>query len=301
MVCLVVVKSGPKFRLVPFNVYLMALSVTDLCLALTCLPVYVMSTSKFQHPSGNAGSVFCKIISGYLLPFWLAGASIYILVIISFERYEAVSRPFCHRTRRAKVRTCLGIAFAWFMGLLIQMPTIIGEQYASNHVYATVGNYCMFTWKNPTVITGIYALTFGLNYVMPALILTMNFYRTKKCIDKLDESLQRSFADKRYHDAILTKKRKSVRIVFVVTLAFFVCWTPNNVMYFLFQYWDQKDIAWNSNVFQIGIILGFFSSCINPLLYAFQSKDFRKNCATIIRKIFGLTNGYQAQGTSRGR
>ena len=92
VVCVVILKSGPphrKFYHVPFNLYLMSLAVVDFALAVVSAPSYVMSTSYYHaHPKGTNGTILCKTITGYLLCFWLAGTSVYLLVIISFERYS---------------------------------------------------------------------------------------------------------------------------------------------------------------------------------------------------------------------
>ena len=107
VLCLVVWKSGPAFRRVPFNIYLMALAIADLLLAVVCLPVYVMSSSIYNHPGGQDGLILCKVITGYLLQFWLAGVSIFLLVIISFERCSAIRDPFQARTQTTSRKTAI--------------------------------------------------------------------------------------------------------------------------------------------------------------------------------------------------
>jgi len=288
MVCLVVMKSPAAFRCCNFNMYLFALAVVDLCLAVVCLPVYVFSTSKFHHPTGYGGIIFCKIITGYLLPFWLGGTSIYILAAISVERYQAISNPIVSRANSTTKKAKLNIAFALCIGLLIQLPTVIGITYASSENKATVGNFCRYIWKGKAIHSSIYAVTFTVQYAIPALILIVNFYRIKGNIRKLDTTLSHGLVDKRNLFKMMKKKRRTIRIVFATSLAFFVCWTPNNVMYILFQYGGRQEVAWDSNLYQVGIVLGYFNSCINPILYAFQSKDFRKRCIAITRKMFTL-------------
>lgn len=297
-ICLVVLKSGPSFRLVPFNVYLMALAMTDLTIAVVCLPIYVMSTSTFPHPDGTRGIAFCKILTGYFIPFWLGGVSIYLLVVISFERLTAVRKPLVARTRSASRKTYAYIVFAWLIGLVIQLATLVGVTYSKSD--PTIGNYCSYISESPAVRTSIYACTFTLQYVVPAVIFIINFYRIQKCLTKLDDNLKRSFGDGRQQLKVMEKKKKTVRIVFVVSVAFFVCWTPNNVMYFLFQY-GGMDIAWDSDLYQAGIVLGFFNSCINPFLYAFQSQDFRSHCRKIFKKMFGIKGKNRQPGQSTSK
>ncbi|XP_028398385.1 phe13-bombesin receptor-like [Dendronephthya gigantea] len=286
-VILVVLKSGSarhRLREVPFNIYLMALAIVDLTFAITCLPIYILSTNVFNHPSGTKGDVLCKIITGYFIPFWLCDVSIYMLVIISFERYAAICKPFQAVHLGIPRKTYFYIAAAYLAALIIQIPTIVGIRYAG--VNGTV-NFCTYVWPSETVSTIIYAVVFICHFVIPAAIFIINFYRIKRCLTKLDENLRRSIGDAKGRIKIMKSKEKTIRIVFVVMVAFFVLWTPNHVMYFLFQFGEIHNLRWNSNYYQVGIILGFSSSWLNPFLYAFQSRDFRSHCRKVFRKMFG--------------
>lgn len=293
-ICLVVLKSDPSYRLMPFNVYLMSLAIADLLLAVVCLPIYVMSTLKSSHLAGSEGVIFCKIITGYLLPFWLGGVSIYLLVIISFERYTAISKPFLALTRTTSKQTATFVAGAWLIGLVIQLPTIIGIKFTKSMSNASVGNHCVYEWSTHMQRTSIYACMFTFQYLVPAVIFIVNFYRIQKCLTQIDKQLKQMFADSQQlvnvDIKVMERKRKTIRIVFVASLVFFICWTPNNIMYFLFQYGGKTDITWRSKYFQAGIILGFSNSCVNPFLYAFQSKDFRSHCKKIFKKMLGIKN-----------
>ena len=134
LVCFVVLKSPAEFRFAKFNIYLFALATVDLCLAVVCLPVYLFSTSTFPHPNGYGGTVFCKIFTGYFLPYWMGAASIYILVLISFERFEAVSNPLLSRVRSTKMRIRSNIAFACLSGFY-------GGPYRSNTIHLSKTQY----------------------------------------------------------------------------------------------------------------------------------------------------------------
>ncbi len=286
IVCLVVLKSGPNFRSVPFNVYLMALAFTDLLISVLGLPIYIMSTSAFPHPSGKSGESMCKAITGYLIPFWLGGASIYLLVFISFERYSAINRPMQARMKTASKKTAFCIVSSWLIGLIIQIPTIVGVTYVDKA--PMVGNCCVYTWKTALVRDSIYACTFTFQYGIPALLFIFNFVRIRNCLAKLDNTLKFAFGSGNLKQQlqVMKRKRRTVRTVFFASLAFFVCWTPNNIMFFLFQYVNVSKIDWHSVLFQSGMLLGFASSCINPLLYCFQSKEFRSHCKRVIKKMY---------------
>ena len=288
IVILVVMKSSgtPKQRLrdVPFNVYLMALAIVDMALCIVCLPVYIMSTTAFPHPTGTGGDVFCKLVTGNVPQFWLAGVSIYLLVVISYERYAAITKPFKMRLGITK-KTYIYIGLAWFFGFARELPVIVGIRYSATK--ATVGTSCYY-WPEQLASIFIFSLLFISQYVIPAGIFLYNFYRIKKRINTLDTSLKTALGQPKQRVEIMKSKRRTIRIVLMVLVTFLVCWTPNNIMYLLFQYGHVSDVSWSSDYYQFGIILGFSSSCINPFLYAFQSKQFRVHCGKVLRKIFKI-------------
>lgn len=288
IIILVILKSSgtPKQRLrdVPFNVYLMALAIVDMALCIVCLPVYIMSTTAFPHPTGTGGDVFCKLVTGNVPQFWLAGVSIYLLVVISYERYSAITKPFKTRLGITK-KTYIYIGLAWFFGFARELPVIVGIRYSATK--ATVGTSCYY-WPKQLPSIFVFSLLFFSQYIIPAAIFLYNFYRIRKRINTLDTSLKTALDQPKQRVEIMKSKRRTIRIVLMVLVTFLVCWTPNNIMYLLFQYGHVSDVAWSSDYYQFGIILGFSSSCINPFLYAFQSKQFRVHCGKVFRKIFKI-------------
>ena len=286
IVCIVMFVGGKKLRSVPFNVYITSLAATDLSLAAVGIPIYVISKSSFAHPSGNDGNILCKIVTGNLLPFWLAGSSVYILVLISFERYHAIRDPFLARTRIVSAKTAIAITGALILGLLVQIPVMIGVEYTKEN--ATIGNYCTYRWKSKSTTTLVYILSLTFQYVIPAAIFVVNFIRIRKCLVNLDDILKRQtgYNKGNQNTAAIRRKRKTIKTVFIIVLAFFICWTPNTIMFFVFQYAGVSSLPANSVTFEVSVILAFSSAWVNPMLYSFQSKEFRKHCKKLASKVY---------------
>lgn len=289
-ICIVVWRNGPWCRYIPFNVYLMALAITDLAVAVLCLPIYVMSTSKFPHPEGTGGIVFCKIVTGYFIQFWLGGASIYILMVMSFERLTAVRKPLVANNLVASRKTYTYIASAWLIGLVMHLFIIVDVTYTKSD--PSIGNYCTYLSKSSKVRGPIFTCTFTLQYIVPALIFIINYYRSQKCLKALECRLKHYFNEGRTR--VLGKKKRSTRIVFVLSVVFFVCWIPNNVMNFLLHYGVEK-LSWNSNLYQAGMICGFFKSCFSPFLYACTSREFRRSAKKVFKKMVGIKDTDRGQ------
>ena len=293
IVCVVVMKSrsrSGRMRDVPFNIYLMSLAIADMALAVVSLPVYLLSTTTFSHPTGTKGTILCKLFTGYLLPFWFGSVSVYTLVIISFERYTAISKPFVAMTKSVSKVTALYIGSAWLIGLVLQLTTIVGVGYHPSH-----GRYSDYIWSKTTG-TIAYATAFTFQYVVPAIILVVNFYRIERCLAKIEKSLRSKFKNDQFM-SIMKAKKKTIRIVCVVSAAFFICWTPNAVMYFLFKYAGSHS-SWRTDIYRASIVLPFFNSCVNPFLYAFQSKEFQGHCKKVFKQIFPRQTGEQQSSSA---
>ena len=279
LVCFIFIRKGPDFRAAPFNKYLMALAIVDLLVSILTVPFYLILSGKVPHPSGLNGIIMCKV--SHALPFWLAGASIYLLVVISFERYEALSNPLSAFTNR-KSKTAAYVALAAAAGLVPQLPTIIGISYSKEK--AQVGQ-CNYRWDEMARKV-IYPIAFTIQYGIPAAVFIINFFRIRKCLAGLDYTLYHSMSNERARIKLMRRKRRTVKIMLLVTLSFLICWTPDHVLYCMYQFNGPKGVAWNSDLYQGALILGFASSCINPLLYAFQSKEFRENCRDVFSSIW---------------
>ena len=288
IVCIVMLTGGKKLRSVPFNVYITSLAAADLSLAVVGIPIYIISKSSFSHPSGNVGNLFCKLVTGNLIPFWLAGSSVYIMVLISFERYYAIRDPFLARTRTTSAKTAVAVTCALLLGLVVQIPMIVGVEYTKEN--ATISNYCTYKWKDKSTTFFVYLLSLACQYLIPAGIFVLNFIRIRKCLVNLDDVLKRQSGQKlgRKNQGVMKKKRRTIKTVFIIVLAFFVCWTPNTIMFFVFQYAGASSIAANSSIFEVSVVLAFSSAWVNPMLYSFQSTEFRKHCKKLAFKAYNF-------------
>ena len=300
MVFLVICKSEEAYRTSPFNKCILSLAIADFLLAIFSVSAYILSKSDFSHPDGLGGDVLCKLFIGYFITFWIAGVSVFMLVIISLERLRAVSQPLIARISPSPRKTNVAIASAWIGAFIIQTPTMIGIRYNPDN--PSVGKYCEYHWEHKMMPHIIYVCYVSIQYFIPLIILFITFIRIRHELLKLTKT-RRSDGTKTldvYFQAstssedleidqckvAIDRRRRSVRVVLTVVMAFLICWTPDHIMFFLFQYKRIKAVQWNSTVFQFGLLLCFTNSCINPILYAFQAKEFRNRCRNLLSGFF---------------
>lgn len=82
----------------------------------------------------------------------------------------------------------------------------------------------------------------------------------------------------------LQNKKRVIKMLFVVVLEFFICWTPLYVINTITLFDPQivyKTLGYTTiSYFQL---LAYTSSCCNPITYCFMNRGFRKACLNLFR------------------
>ena len=102
------------------NFFLLNLAVADLCVALFCvyqnLSVYIFSDWAF-------GDILCRMY--HFVHALSYTASVYILVVISLERYLALVYPLLARRLLTMKKLKITIAFVWLLSSVCCFPRFI--------------------------------------------------------------------------------------------------------------------------------------------------------------------------------
>ena len=211
--------------------------------------------------------------------------------MISLERLRTVRKfPFTaspNSARRWKI--WLSIVTVWFIPLLSEGPKAIYLLEYKREGVASIGSYCTFIWRREPALSakmfsGVILIVEGL---VPLVIFISCFHNIRKCLLREENRLSGRKAGNAFNEGyqyylcwqIVQRRHTTAKILMIATAAFVVCWIPNKIMFFMISYIGEKhsSLTWNSPVYQIGILLGFTGSCINPFLYALQSREFRKH------------------------
>lgn len=75
-------------------------------------------------------------------------------------------------------------------------------------------------------------------------------------------------------------RRNVLTTMFLVSLTYAVCWTPNQIIYFYYNLVSQTDFTGFFYLFTV--ILAGFNVCINPIIYAFKYRKFQQG----LRQVF---------------
>ena len=261
-----------------FNMHVSLLAVADLFVSMVGLPIYYLSTDAFNHPAGIRGDQLCSLFTGYFLPFFLLDISVFALVLIALGRRKAIIHPYSVLSEESVTRKTIPIATVVFISLALGVPTIYGLKYSPTD--PIVGNHCTYRYTFIQSII-IYCVVFSVDTIVPIVVLVTCFRQISKSLARTNKFLRNSIAvnqstiNKR-KDAAMKQKQKSIATMRLVVLAFFVCILPNHLLY-LASLAGVNGLAWDTDISQVGVLVRFTNSCVNPLLYSFMSQKFRKN------------------------
>ncbi|XP_037071530.1 cholecystokinin receptor-like [Pollicipes pollicipes] len=295
--------QNTKMRTVT-NVYLLNLSISDLLLGVLCVPFTLVGTLLKNFIFGG---FMCKI-----LPYLQAvsvSVSAWTLVAMSVERYYAICHPLRSRAWQTRSHALRLIGAVWTAGLLAAAPTLVViHLIPMDHP----GQFkCREQWPTLDLEKG-YMIFIDLTYlVIPIVAMFVTFVSITRTLRRVmeDEQAGQQLIDPppsalngstskatlgqsrkkpspappslrlRHSNAerSLASKRRVIKMLFVVVLEFFVCWTPIYVLNTL-SLFNQEAVyrALGSAGISFFHLLSYTSSCCNPITYCFMNVGFRQ-------------------------
>uniref|UniRef100_A0A3B4GK80 Galanin receptor type 1-like n=1 Tax=Pundamilia nyererei TaxID=303518 RepID=A0A3B4GK80_9CICH len=243
LVLVVIGKVGPT------NIFILNLSVADLGFLLFCVP---FQATIYTLPEWVFGAFLCTFVHYIFTVNMLV--SIFTLVAMSVDRYIAVVRSNQSLSVRSPRNALAGLCVIWTMSLVCSVPVAKHQGLISYHN----GTFLVSTPNN------LFKIFLGkvLNSIL---------------------SNQLRFSIWALFSAVLSVGgiSESVTVLLVVTV-FTICWMPHHIIVMWAEF-GTFPLTQATYVFRlVSHCLSYGNSCVNPILYAFLSENFRKAC----RKVF---------------
>ncbi|XP_029972865.1 B2 bradykinin receptor [Salarias fasciatus] len=255
------------------EIYLSNLAAADLILV-SCLPFWAINiASDFVWPFGN---FMCKAVSvGIKMN---AYSSIYLLVLVSIDRYVALVHTMSYGRMRRPKYAKLGCLLTWGFGLLMSIPTFIfrGVKYLPDYDISA----CLLLYPSETVAVVYEVMLTIFSFIIPISVISFCTIKIIQALQK--QGIERCNVEKTEH--------KATTLVLVVLLAFLICWVP----FHLVSIWDwllRAEVMGGCLIEsaidicnQITSYLAFFNSVLNPILYVIVGKNFRKKVCELFNQ-----------------
>ncbi|KAL9973913.1 hypothetical protein ACROYT_G020429 [Oculina patagonica] len=159
LVCLVIFKT-PRMRTTR-NYLLVNLAVSDLTVALLCIPFDVVL--KITDPHWPLGAAMCNILWPAMT--LVTNCSSATLAAISLDRYRAVVHPW--KPRFTSVQTAAIIVSTWSLSFILVLPYALALKIKDG--------YCNEDWPHPAAVKAYTMGLFIFQYALPLLIITFAY------------------------------------------------------------------------------------------------------------------------------
>nr|XP_034300027.1 mesotocin receptor-like [Crassostrea gigas] len=291
-VLVVIINDGQKSRM---NVYIKNLAVADLlCGLFYIVPRIVVHVNNDQFYGGNT---ICKM-QEYFGNVGILGSNT-IVVALSLDRLYLVLRPLGSLAVRGR-SAMMPCILCWVIAAIVSVTGPIVFEY--NDVY----KYCM-PWLDRTETKIYFTTIFVVVFIIPTMILAVCYSVIAYIIWRVSKreggiQLKENPSSGHQHSTLLNSRQsshssgseqrdttisksqiKTIKMTFVIVIAFFCCWAPYMIVNLLFIFGiiiipDQVSIFIN------GLLP--LNSVVNPLIYAaFSSRVFKRFRNKLTRRL----------------
>ena len=272
------------------DAYLATLAVSD-----TMFIVFISAYTRVGWVSQNinrAAGLNSAFSCAFCVFAWILFyyASLGLMTLISFERYLAICHPMNHLTLKGKKRNIKLLSAVWLAAMIVSIPYALEQS-----VFTT---YCVIwpkSWQNRDLpktfnvcinrkfvfITDYYRPIFTLS--MFTMVLLLNLFLFFKIIRTLGKRsvAETDTSDRKNKSTQVGRTRIQVTKTLVANgIIFFVCQFSYR-FYYIDEVLDLFDIKFMTtheklNVYLSGHVLQMVNSSINPYLYVFTCRHYRK-------------------------
>uniref|UniRef100_A0A8C4SSC0 C3a anaphylatoxin chemotactic receptor n=1 Tax=Erpetoichthys calabaricus TaxID=27687 RepID=A0A8C4SSC0_ERPCA len=232
------------------------------CLSLPFLIATILLKNTWPY-----GNTLCKIIP-----------TIIILNII--DRFLLVTKPVWSQNSRTVRWARLLSGAAWFLAALMCLPIVIHKE--EKYFDDVNSTYCIYNQTPQSKKAMVFTrLIFG--FLVPFFIICVSY----------------TLISLKVKNSQFDKSRKTFKVILVVIVAFFICWTPYHIIDILNI--QDMSVEMEETIVLLDhftICLAYFNSCLNPFLYVFIGPEFQSKFKMSLSKLLESAFSEEATGST---
>ncbi|XP_030006945.1 arg8-vasotocin receptor-like [Sphaeramia orbicularis] len=294
--------SKTRRKLSRMHLFMKHLSLADLVVAFfQVLPQLCWEiTFRFYGPD-----FLCRIVKH--LQVLGMFASTYMMVMMTLDRYIAICHPL-QTIQQPTQRAYIMIGATWACSLVLSTPQYfifsLSEVRPGSAVYDCWGHFiepwgvrAYITWITAGIfLVPVVVLVFCYGFICHTIWRNLKYKTRRKSGSAAAEAAQTGILGRNSVSSVTTISRaklRTVKMTFVIVVAFVVCWTP----FFTVQMWSvwDKTFSWDDSentAVTLSALLASLNSCCNPWIYMIFSGHLLSDFASILPCCSRLKNKF---------
>ncbi|CCF23345.1 G-protein coupled receptors family 1 profile domain-containing protein [Caenorhabditis elegans] len=257
---------------------LLHMNIAHLLVTLVVMPKEILHNYMVAWFAGDVMCRICKFFDVFAISL-----SMNVLICITLDRFYSIFFPlYAMRARKSVQRM---VSFAWTISFVTSAPQLYlfktathpcfdwYTQCVSKNFIGELSNDVVFFFSIVNIIQ-VYIAPLFVTVVCYSLILWRISRKSKLVGEKESEKSSELLLRRNGQNNLEKAKSRTLKMTFVIVLAFIFCWTPYSILMFLHFLrhtdWIPKDIRKFIYAFAV------LNSAISPYLYGYFSFDIRK-------------------------
>ncbi|KAM4615920.1 adenosine A2a receptor a [Polymixia lowei] len=276
------------------NFFVVSLAVADIAVGVLAIPFAIIISTGFC--SNFYG---CLFIACFVLV--LTQSSIFSLLAIAIDRYIAIKISLRYNSLVTGQRARGIIAICWVLSIIIGLTPMMGWHKYSDNVKNSTCSPGLMKCLFEEVVSMEYMVYF--NFFACVLIPLLLMLAIYLCIFMAARRQLKLIELKAVHGeksrSTLQKEVQAAKSLAIIVGLFAVCWLPLHIIncFTLFCPLCARPPAW---IMYVAIILSHANSVINPFIYAYRIREFRRTFRKIIqRHILGRQEVFESSSSRR--
>ena len=255
------------------NIYLISLAISDIINAAIVMPLTVGVLIIGEWPYGEAVCdfhAFFTLFSVYVSPTTMG--------LTAFNRYVRVAKPQHYPQIFTDARSKIYVAAVWLtVAGYVSIPKMAGWT-----EYGFFAGYAVCTTVQPTetMKTVHYSIVVCFFFLLPLGVASVSYFKVFKKIKHHNLNMASTAQAEDRENRLTVKEIKVTKSLAIVVFAFALCWIPFWIIVVIQRF--ASDVVVPRNIQLLCPFLMFFSSTINPFIYAGMNPSFRAEFRRIL-------------------
>ena len=234
---------------------------------------------RYKHldspPDSIASKIFCKIWHSNLLFKMLCTSSGYNLLILTIERYLAITKPLSYDENIMRNKLWIVLPLIWISGFVLVAPDVFLYEIDGKSCYYTAG-----TWEKGNALL-IYTYFAVVGFLFPGITMIILYVRMANAVI-IGYKMQKQLQNSKTKSNMYNKAQQNIFMTcFILVTLYLTCWLWMEIVLIIYI---SRDTDFPEIVYFSSNVSILFNSAINPFIYTIRYKEYQNHVKLLFKR-----------------